>query len=377
MSAGMSARRLALRCLLPAMTALLLALAPAIAQTATPQRVTGPQLLRMIEEGRYPLAERVLAQQISRAGGQADPRIHYLYGFVLQQQFRLAEAEPQLRAAVAGDGSRSQWWQVLATNLLQQGRCGEAITALEQAWRLEPRPTLRLNIALCALNLGELERAEHELRAVLAAEPANPEALHRLGALLIDAGNAAEALPLLERAVAAAPDDVEARFALGLAESGTEQWQAAAESFRQVRAAVPGHAGAAYNLGLALRRLGRGDESRAVLLEFQPLAERDDLIENHRQYVQLDATNPTPRRDLGGMLLEAGRVREALEQLEAARSLDPRDAETWRLLAAGYRQLGRTADADAADAQAARLRKAPPNTTTPDAPAPDLPEPPR
>ncbi len=331
---------------------------PLAAQRTT--RITGPQLLDMIERGQYSRAEKILKQQIDRqsqgqAAGKARGRILYLYGHVLQQQFRYGEAEPYLRAALELEPGRVGWMEVLAEGLLRQGRCSAAMVELDKAWTLDPQPRFRFNIAMCALNTGDLERAERELRQLVAAGNPQPQTLFKLGALLADQGKDEEALELLRRAVAGDAANVEAQFALGLAEARAGNHSAAAAAFRQVRQTVPGHAGAAYNLGRTLARLGQREESRKMLVEFQELSKKDDLIENHQQYIQLNATNPDSRVALAKLLLEVGRISEAVEQLEAARRLDPQRAEVYRLLTQGYLLLGRNAEAQQADGFAAQL----------------------
>ena len=340
-----------------ALCLLLAWVSPTLAAQKT-TRITGPQLLDMIRQGQFAQAETILKQQLdhpSPAKAKARARLLYLYGHVLQQQFRYGEAEPQLRAALQLEPTRVGWLEELAEGLLRQGRCKASIVELEKAWALDPQPRMRFNIAMCALNLGDLARAEKELRQLVAAGNEEPQTLFKLGALLADQGSNDEALPLLRRAVAGDPSNVEARFALGRAESRAGHHSAAAAAFREVRRAIPGHAGAAYNLGRTLARLGQSEESRKILLEFQELSKKDDLIENHLQYVQLNATNPQARVALAKLLLDVGRLSEAVEQLEAARRLDPQRAETHRLLAEGYLLLGRMREAQQADSFAAQL----------------------
>ncbi len=362
------ALRLATGCALAALLAFALVVQETAAQKSTARkttRITGPQLLDMIQRGQLAEAEKILKQQIDRqaelrargkAAGKAHARILFLYGQVLHQQFRHGEAEPYLREALQAEPGRIGWLEILAEGLLRQGRCKAAIVVLERALKLDPRPRFHFNIAMCAGNTGDLERAQGELRQALASGGDDPRTLYKLGALLADQGRNQEALDLLRRAVAGDPGNVEARFALGLAESRAGNHPAAAATFRRVRAEVAGHAGATYNLGHTLARLDQREESRAVLVEFQELSKKDDLIDNHLQYVQLNATDPEPRIALAKLLLEVGRISQAVEQLEAARGLDPQQLEVHQLLTQGYLLLGRAAEARQADGFAAQLK---------------------
>jgi hypothetical protein len=61
---------------------------------------------------------------------------------------------------------------------------------------------------------GEAEKVERLYRAILAADPDHPDALHYLG-LLLHAGAADESLALIERSVARQPDFAPSRLNLG------------------------------------------------------------------------------------------------------------------------------------------------------------------
>src|SRR5690242_20822891 len=63
----------------------------------------------------------------------------------------------------------------------------------------------RLQAAVTAHNRGDLAAAERDYRAVLAAAPAQPDAVHFMGLLLHQRGQSAEALPWLRRALVLAP----------------------------------------------------------------------------------------------------------------------------------------------------------------------------
>ncbi|MEU8342476.1 Tetratricopeptide repeat-containing protein [Actinomadura meyerae] len=76
------------------------------------------------------------------------------------------------------------------------------------------------------------------------------------GLELLRAGSAAAALQLLTRAAEAEPGSHSIREALGRAQFGARQFDAAAESFRGIVEAEPAEDYARFGLGLALSRLG-------------------------------------------------------------------------------------------------------------------------
>lgn len=113
-------------------------------------------------------------------------------------------------ARLAPEGSR-----LLAALLAEAGRWAEAARALEDAFARGPadRAGLRL-LAQCWQEAGQGAKAEALYRRVLADADGAAEEAGLLGGLLLREGRAAEALPWLARAAAAAPEDPRPALAL-------------------------------------------------------------------------------------------------------------------------------------------------------------------
>jgi tetratricopeptide (TPR) repeat protein len=333
--------------LLPAL--LLAAVAvPGVAQQGA--GATLAEIETLIGKGQHAAAEAAL-RSYAGPGGRAD----YLLGFTLIQLYRPAEAEAALRRAVDHEPDNPVWLQTLAKSLLEQGKNLAAIEALDRAIALEPDPDYLFARAMCALNVGDLDAAEADLRRCLAGRPEHTEALYNLGKLLVDRGDYAAGLTPLRSCLERQPGHLEARFLLGLAASQTGDPEAARAAFAAVIAAVPGHVGARYNLGRVLIQLGRQEEGAAQLEQFRSLSRLHDQIDFHRRVVKKNPRNHEGRIALARLLLEAGRAEEALREILAARQLAARDAATYRLLAIAFRRLGRDADAARAEEFASRL----------------------
>jgi tetratricopeptide (TPR) repeat protein len=189
---------------------------------------------------------------------------------------------------------------------------------------------------------GRLGEAAGLYRKILADRPKHPDALHLLGLVEHARGSHAEALALIDRAIAA--DQRIAAFhvargvvlaALGrtdLAESAVERALAldpghaealnasgnlrltagdavAAEAcYRQALTARPAYAEAASNLGSALRAQGRLTEAEAALVDA----------------LRLRPAYATALANLGLVLQEQGRWREALSAFDRSLAADPR-----------------------------------------------------
>jgi superkiller protein 3 len=148
---------------------------------------------------------------------------------------------------------------------------------------------------------GDLDRALQSLRSAVNMQPSYADAHYALGSVLKTKGNLSEAVTSFRRAVAIQPERPTAHYALSqslqltgdvagarreLAESerlrrqgevehealvattvGIEKMTAgdlaaALDQFSRAIAVFPDYAPAHYQMGLALRQLGRSDESR-------------------------------------------------------------------------------------------------------------------
>jgi predicted O-linked N-acetylglucosamine transferase (SPINDLY family) len=158
-----------------------------------------------------------------------------------------------------------------------------------------PRPDVRglLERGLAAQQAREVGDAENLYREVLRIEPGNPDALHLLGVLIAQRGDAAGAVPLLRDAAAARPE---------------------MQMFHM-------------NLGHALADSGR----------------LDDAIAAYRRAAECAPTQPQPWFNLAGVLLRTGRYADADSACRKAVELAPDHAEALALHAIVLVRLGQAA----------------------------------
>lgn len=326
------------------------------------------RVLSAIDAGRFSDAEAMLRQHLEN-GGQG-PAVHFLLGEVLMRQYRPAEAEAPLRRAIEGRADRPRWLHRLAVCLAQQGQCQAALPWLDRAIVLESTPERRFDRGLCHLAGGHFEAAEVDFSAVTDAAPDHARGWFELGLLARDRGDDSLAYQRFQRALDLDPDNIEARYHAALAALATGRPEEGIDGLRRLRQQVPGHTGATYNLGRALQAGGQVAESREVLTEFRQLSQRDDLLDNHLQFVQLHPTDVDSRLDSSRLLLAMGRIGEAITHLEIARQLAPQRPETHQLLAQAYGSSGRAAEALGARREAERLA-ANPDAVVPDVASPE------
>ena len=146
------------------------------------------------------------------------------------------------------------------------------------------------------------DEAIAQFQRALALRPNYPEALNYLGAALARRGEAEAAVPMFRRAVELAPALPHARTNLATALAQSGQLQEAIVEYREAVGVNPNDLQARVNLGRALMTTGHTDEGAGHLLH---------------------ATVA---------LLNAGRVNDALEQLEVVLRVSPNHPEARPLL---------------------------------------------
>ena len=147
---------------------------------------------------------------------------------------------------------------------------------------------------------GRLREAERAYRAVLAAAPEQPDALHLLGVLIANAGRPDKGIPLMERAVAAAPTQGQFRTNLANALRKAGRLTEAVESFKDAIRIDARNAMALHGLGHAYEQMHRLKEARDATS--RAIAARPGFVNAVVQLARID------RRE--------GRLAEGRERLE-------------------------------------------------------------
>jgi tetratricopeptide (TPR) repeat protein len=120
---------------------------------------------------------------------------------------------------------------------------------------------------------GQLAEAEAGYRDVLRRDPNNADALHLLGLIIGQAGDAQHGIALIERSLKTAPSSAEAHFNLANLLAGLLRFSDAERHFRDAYRLRPDNAEAANGVGGSLLRLGDYDQAETWLakaLEVDP-----------------------------------------------------------------------------------------------------------
>src|SRR5688500_11287110 len=165
---------------------------------------------------------------------------------------------------------------VLLTAMAAGGLQEQDLSRLWEAAARAPRDAdVQNRLGEALERIGALDAAVDAYRAALSVRPDFRQASNNLILALVKAGKGEEAVQLAGALAAAAPDDPDRHFTLGLAQSEQNVTDAIA-SFRRALALVPRHTLARYNLALVLKRADRLPEAIDELeraLAIEPRAE--------------------------------------------------------------------------------------------------------
>jgi tetratricopeptide (TPR) repeat protein len=243
-------------------------------------------------------------------------------------------------------------WQAEGLRALEQKNYPAAVEALTKAVAADPKDySLHFNLALADSLAGRDAEGISEYRKTLELKPGLYQANLNLGILLLRDKQAEAALPLLEAARTAKPNEFRPAFYLaeGLFASG--KIDAAGDAYQAALKIDPNSAGA--ELGLArvfARRKELADAAphfeRAAQLEpayNDALLELADLYESAKKTAEAIALfskfpgNAAAQERAGEMLLSVGNNAEAIPHLEIAVQLSPTSANR---LALAHAYLG-------------------------------------
>jgi len=149
---------------------------------------------------------------------------------------------------------------------------------------------------------------------------------------MLERGELAQAILLLELFLSESPDDAVILYNLGMAYSDLGILDKALPCLRHLLEVDPTHVNGRVALGVAMMRHGDSEEAVAEL----------------RRAAEDDPTNPWAQRNLGASLLKAGKATEGADHMRRATELNPEDVRAWYDLGQAYEQSGDDAQADQA-----------------------------
>jgi|SRR5579863_3237586 len=150
----------------------------------------------------------------------------------------------------------------------QQNQFDPAIAAFEEVLRRNPNDLkAEDNLGLCLEAKGRTDAALAAYRRAIAMESVSSSHSEQpylnLGKLLTTMNRSAEAVSILEQAVAIAPDSATVRYELGRSQFNLDHFQLAREQLERAVALDPKNSSPHYLLGRIYQRLGNRDQAAA------------------------------------------------------------------------------------------------------------------
>lgn len=226
--------------------------------------------------------------------------------------------------------------------------------------------------ALVLHQRGELAQAEQRYRALLALEPNHTDALHLLGVLALQSGQAQAAITLMKKAIAFRPSIAAYHSNLAEAYRAVGEIALAIASAQLALRLQPIYPDAVVNLGslyMSQGRIGEAAEMFRRAIEQKPdfavahnnlgnalrlLGDIEQAVLHFRKALELQPHLGFVHGNLGQLLLEGGQLADALRHCQEAVRLQPNSAPAFNNLGNVLRHLGRLAEAKGCYSEALR-----------------------
>jgi tetratricopeptide (TPR) repeat protein len=179
------------------------------------------------------------------------------------------------------------------------------------------------------IEAGQYAEAAPILEQVVAKRPQDLEALHSYALALTRAGDGNRAIEQWLRVLEKDPNSTDARYWLGIAYVSVDKVDQAVQQWVKVVEQDSTHISARYNLGLAYTKMG-----------LFPLS-----VEEWSQVLLQDPTHFEARVNRGRILVAQGDLQRGLEDFLIAIAVKPEEAINWCSLGETYFLLGDSAKA--------------------------------
>ena len=250
---------------------------------------------------------------------------------ILRNQGKIDEAMAELRAGITAAPGETFPYVAAANAAIGIGRRDEGMRFYEQALAIKREAYIYLNRANWRLKADETGRLA-DIDAALALDPSQMEAILAKAELLRDRGDAAGAIALYDRAVAAKPDRGDVVFARGLAKVRLGQEKAAQADLAAAAAWAKGSAN-------RLNSLCWGKATSGVLLS-EALTDCDASI-------AIEPASAATLDSKGLVLLRLGRASDAVRAYDQALTTAPQQAASLFGRSVAHARLGDRVKADA------------------------------
>jgi tetratricopeptide (TPR) repeat protein len=195
----------------------------------------------------------------------------------------------------------------LGLALADRGRAADAIPHFRRALALDPKSVAtEQNLGNAYYAVQEYTKAIEHFRRAITLDPRFASGYSNLGVVLLELGDTSGALEAYREALRIEPTHISAHQNIGRAMMVLGRFAEAVPHYKEVLNLRPETAASHYDLGLALSRAGKMDEAMphfAAALRLKPA--------------------PASYYNYARLLIDMGRIRDAITPLETALQLQP------------------------------------------------------
>jgi tetratricopeptide (TPR) repeat protein len=299
-------------------------------------------------------AETLLRQAIDSAG-RPDPEVAEALARIYLGTFRLTEAQEVLErwAHAAPDDARPY---LLQTEVDIRNNADPKVIIARYRAALSRDPKLdkaRFGLAEQLRFNHRFAEADDEYAAYLAQRPDDPLGYLGAGQSALENGNEADAVRLLERALALAPTDSVTLAARATIDLRRGRFESALHNLDLALNSDPFDRGNRYQRMLILTRLGKRAEAEVERRTVERLQKEQDRFVQISRDLHAKPLDPELRTQAACWLMEHGHEEEAVEWANLVLRSDPSHPTVNRLLADFYRKKGEPGLANLYEARAA------------------------
>jgi tetratricopeptide (TPR) repeat protein len=280
----------------------------------------------------YGIAEKLFDSIRSSYPDQT--KLTYNLALIQYRTGRVAESQQALLMLTSSGHSNADVYDLLGQSYQMQGNTTEAIHALEAAIHQDPSNELHyVNLVTILIDAKRLPAALEAANKMTAEFPASASAFETLGRALLKVSQYTDAVRAYRRAVELVPSSLAAQIGLASAQWGSGMRTEGQSGFEALIQQYPRDASVyeTYATLLLDSAPNTAAETRSAMLLKTALT--------------LDATRAESHYRLGSLALKNQVNADALQHLETAARLAPRESKIQFALARLYRRLGRVSDA--------------------------------
>jgi TolB-like protein/Flp pilus assembly protein TadD len=218
---------------------------------------------------------------------------HVILANTLQREWHWAEAESEYRRALELNPNDAQAQAGFALWLLCEGRTDEAVEAIQRAQQLDPSAVGGSDVSWILFQAHRFDEAIRQARSAQAVRPDDANVLTGLGFILIANNQAAEAIPVLEKARALSKGSVNATSVLIRAYAHAGHRREALQLLDELKAQKKtGYVPAA---GFVNAYLGLGDKEEAFYWLEEAYKEQSNILQFVKTHPYFDPIRNDPR----------------------------------------------------------------------------------